>query len=68
MNEKNEENTEHLSPQLQSSNDSTIDWIQGSSPKLKTESTPTTYQQTTIGHGVFASKVVKAISAFGLYS
>ena len=36
VNEKNEEKTKHLSPQLQSSNDSIIDlW----SSKLKTEST-----------------------------
>ena len=43
VNEKNEENVEHLSPQLQSSNESTIDLIEESSCKLKTESTSTTY-------------------------
>ena len=41
--EKNEENAEHLSRQLQSSNDSTIDLSEESSSKLKTESTSTTY-------------------------
>ena len=59
MNKKNEENAEHLSPQLQSSNDSNIDLTEESSSKLKTESTSTTYQQTTIDHGVSASAVVK---------
>ena len=58
MNEKNEGNAEHLSPQLQSSNDSAIDLTEKSS-KLKTESTSTTYQQTTIDHGVSTSAVVK---------
>ena len=43
VNEKNEENAEHLSLQLQSSNDSTIDLTEESSSKLKTESTSTTY-------------------------
>ena len=43
-NEKNEENAEHLSPQLQSSNGSTIDLTEESSSKLKTESTSTAYQ------------------------
>ena len=41
--EKNEENAEHLSRQLQSSNDSTIDLSEESSSKLKSESTSTTY-------------------------
>ena len=41
--EKNEENAEHLSRQLLSSNDSTIDLSEESSSKLKTESTSTTY-------------------------
>ena len=52
VNEKNEENAEHLSPQLQSSNDSIIDLTEDSSSKLKTESTSAMYQQTTIDHGV----------------
>ena len=41
VNEKNEENVEHLSPQLQSSNDSTINLSEPSSSKLQTESTST---------------------------
>ena len=52
VNEKNEENAEHLSPQLQSSNDSIIDLTEDSSSKLKTKSTSAMYQQTTIDHGV----------------
>ena len=52
VNEKNEENAEHLSPQLQSSNDSIIDLTEDSSSKLKAESTSAMYQQTTIDHGV----------------
>ena len=52
VNEKNEENAEHLSPQLQSSNDSIIDLTEDSSSKLKTESTSAMYQQTTIDRGV----------------
>ena len=67
-NEKNEENAEHLSPQLQSSNGSTIDLTEESSSKLKTESTSTKYQQTTIDHGVSASEVVKAEIVWTLFS
>ena len=68
VNEKNEENAEHLSLQLQSSNDSTIDLTEESSSKLKTESTSTTYQQTTIDHGISASEVVKAEIVWNLFS
>ena len=67
MNEKNEGNAEHLSPQLQSSNDSAIDLTEKSS-KLKTESTSTTYQQTTIDHDVSASEVVKSEIVWTLFS
>ena len=60
VNETNKENAEVLSPQsLQSSNDSTIDLTEISSPKSKVESTSTTYQQTTIDHGISASDVLK---------
>ena len=68
VNDKNEENVEHLSPQLQSSNASTIDLTEESSSKLKTESTSTRYQQTTIDHGVSASEVVKAEIVWTLFS
>ena len=68
VNEKNEENAEHLSLQLQSSNDSTIDLTEESSSKLKTESTSTTYQQTTIDHGVSANEVVEAEIVWTLFS
>ena len=61
VNETNKENAEVLSPQSpQSSNDSTIDLTEKSSPKSKAESTSTTYQQTTIDHGISASDIVKA--------
>ena len=61
VNETNKENAEVLSPQSpQSSNGSTIDLTEKSSPKSKAESTSTTYQQTTIDHGISASDVVKA--------
>ena len=60
VNEKKEENAEHLSPQLQSWNDSTINLTEESSSKLKTEITSTTNQETTIDHGVSASEVLKA--------
>ena len=65
MNEKNEERTKHLSPQLQSSNDSIIDLL---SSKLKTENTSTTYQQTTIDHGITVSEVDKAEIVWTLFS
>ena len=68
VNEKSEENAEHLSPQLQSSNDSNIDLTEESSSKLKTKSTSTTYQQTTIDHGVSASAVVKEEIVWALSS
>ena len=68
MKEKNEENAGHLSLQLQPSNDSTIDLTEGSSSKLKTESTSTTYQQATIDHGVSASEVVKGEIVWTLFS
>ena len=68
MKEKNEENAGHLSLQLQPSNDSTIDLTEGSSSKLKTESTSTTYQQATIDHGVSVSKVVKGEIVWTLFS
>ena len=68
VNENNEENAEHLSLQFQSSNDSTIDLTEESSLKLKTESTSTTYQQTTIDHGVSASEVVKAEIVWTLFT
>ena len=60
VNEKKEENAEHLSPQLQSWNDSTINLTEEPSSKLKTEITSTTNQETTIDHGVSASEVLKA--------
>ena len=53
---------------LQSSNDSTIDLTEESSSKLKTESTSTTYQQTTMDHGVSASEVVKAEIVWTLFT
>ena len=68
MNEKNEENVEHLSPQIQSSNASTIDLTEESSSKLKAESTSTRYHQTTIDHVVSASEVVKAEIVWTLFS
>ena len=68
MNEKNEENAEHLSLQIHSSNDSTIDLTEESSSKLQTESTSTTHKQTTIDHGVSTSEVVKAEIVWTLFS
>ena len=62
------QNAEHLYPQLQSSNDSTIDLTEESSSKLQTKSTSTTHQQTTIDHGVSTSEVVKAEIVWTLIS
>ena len=68
VSEKNEENAEHLSPQFQSSDDSTTDLSKESSSKLKAEGNSTTYQQTTIDHGISTSEVVKAEIVWTLFS